>query len=355
MMPTHDRALDMRQGHAVDLSAPPTFVGMDAGTTNTRVWLVAGDRVLARAEAPVGARDTARDGHDRALRAAVRELIAEVRAHAPSGVPAPACVAAAGMITSAQGLHEVPHVTAPVGVAELAAGARDAVLPNVADLPFLFIPGVRTAPDPAPPGVGARDVMRGEETLAIGLVGQGHLAAASALLNVGSHWKLIRIDEAGRVAGSVTSLAGETMQAVRTETILASALPPGPLAAPDVRLLLDGMDEARASGLARALFCVRLLDLAGTTTPEGRLSFLIGAFIGADLAGLQGRGHLAPGTAVTIAGDEKTGGAWRLALEHAGHRVQALTPAEIEAGFLAGLAAIVAARGIQGRAGTSVL
>jgi 2-dehydro-3-deoxygalactonokinase len=355
MMPTHDRALDMRQGHAVDLSAPPTFVGMDAGTTNTRVWLVAGDRVLARAEAPVGARDTARDGHDRALRAAVRELIAEVRAHAPSGVTAPACVAAAGMITSAQGLHEVPHVTAPVGVAELAAGARDAVLPNVADLPFLFIPGVRTAPDPAPPGVGARDVMRGEETLAIGLVGQGRLAPASALLNVGSHWKLIRIDEAGRVAGSVTSLAGETMQAVRTETILASALPSGPLAAPDVRLLLEGMDEARASGLARALFCVRLLDLAGTTTPEGRLSFLIGAFIGADLAGLQGRGHLAPGTAVTIAGDEKTGGAWRLALEHAGHRVQALTPAEIEAGFLAGLAAIVAARGIQGRAGTSVL
>ena len=135
------------------------------------------------------------------------------------------------------------------------------------------------------------------------------------------------------------------MQAVRAETILASALPPGPLAAPDVRLLLEGMDEARASGLARALFCVRLLDLAGATTPEGRLSFLVGAFIGADLAGLQARGLLAPEVPVTIAGDEKTGGAWRIALERAGISAPSLTPAQIEAGFLAGLAAIVAARG----------
>jgi 2-dehydro-3-deoxygalactonokinase len=344
----------MTDGRPGDPSRPPTLLCLDAGTPNTRAWLVDGDRVLARGEAAVGARDTARDGHDRALRAAVRDVIAEVRAQAPPGVPAPSCVAAAGMITSAQGLHEVPHVTAPAGVAELAAGARDAVLPNVADLPFLFVPGVRTAPGPARPGVGGSDVMRGEETLAIGLVGQGHLAPGGALLNVGSHWKLIRIDEAGRVAGSVTSLAGETMQAVRSETILASALPPGPLAAPDVRLLLDGMDEARASGLARALFCVRLLDLAGTTTPEGRLSFLVGAFIGADLAGLQGRGHLAPGMAVTIAGDEKAGGAWQMALEHTGYRAQGLTPAQIEAGFLAGLAAIVAARGVQGKAGASL-
>jgi 2-dehydro-3-deoxygalactonokinase len=326
-----------------DWSGTPTLVGIDAGTTNTRAWLVAGGRVLARREAAVGARDTARDGHDRALRAAVRDLIAEVRGQAPSGLPTPVCVAAAGMITSAQGLHEVPHVTAPAGVAELAAGARDAVLPNVADLPFLFIPGVRTAPGPTRPGVGASDVMRGEETLAIGLLGQGHLAPGSALLNVGSHWKLIRIDEAGRVAGSVTSLAGETMHAVRTETILASGLPSS-LPAPDVPLLLDGMDEARASGLSRALFCVRLLELSGGTTPGGRLSFLVGAFIGADLTGWQGRGALAPGATVTIAGDEKVAGAWSIALDRAGYPARSLSPAQTEAGLLAGLGAIVAAR-----------
>jgi 2-dehydro-3-deoxygalactonokinase len=336
----------MAQGNVDDWADTPTLVGIDAGTTNTRAWLVAGGRVLARREAAVGARDTARDGHDRALRTAVRDLIAEVRAQAPSDVPAPVCVAAAGMITSAQGLHEVPHVTAPAGVAELAAGAQDAVLSNVADLPFLFIPGVRTAPGPARPGVGASDVMRGEETLAIGLLRQGHLAPGGALLNVGSHWKLIRVDEAGRVAGSVTSLAGEMMQAVRRETILASSLPEVPPAEPDVPLLLEGMDEARRSGLARALFCVRLLDLAGTTTPVGRLSFLLGAFIGADLDGLQAGGVLAPGAAVTIAGDEKVGGGWSMALDRAGCAARSLSVAETEAGFLAGLVAVVEARAL---------
>jgi hypothetical protein len=48
---------------------------------------------------------------------------------------------------------------------------------------------------------------------------------------------------------------------------------------------------------------------------------------------------------VTIAGDDRVGGAWRLALARAGWTAQSLTPAEREAGFLAGLGAIVAARG----------
>jgi len=47
---------------------------------------------------------------------------------------------------------------------------------------------------------------------------------------------------------------------------------------------------------------------------------------------------------VTIAGDDKVGGAWRLALARAGWTAHSLTPAEREAGFLAGLSAVVAAR-----------
>jgi 2-dehydro-3-deoxygalactonokinase len=164
------------------------------------------------------------------------------------------------------------------------------------------------------------------------------------LLHVGSHWKLIRLDGSGRVAGSVTSLAGEMLHAVGSDTILASGLPSTPLVRPDEGLLSQGMDEARRSGLARALFCVRLLELAGTASAEGRLSYLVGAFIGAELAGLQAGGVLVPGMTVTIAGDEKVGGAWRLALERAGWPARSLTPAEREEGFLAGLQAVVAAR-----------
>jgi 2-dehydro-3-deoxygalactonokinase len=317
---------------------------VDAGTTNTRVWLVDGDRSLARREAAVGARDTARDGHDGKLRAALRDLISEVRGQAEKGAT-PGLVAAAGMITSPQGLHEIPHVVAPAGATELAQAAQEHLLPDVCDLPFVFVPGVRTADVPGiDAGIGATDVMRGEETLAIGLLRQGLLAAGGALLNVGSHWKLIGLDGAGRVAWSLTSLAGEMMQAVRDQTILASALPAGPLAQPDVRLLSEGMDEARRSGLARALFCVRLLELSGGSRAKGRLSFLVGAFIGADLDRLQARGALPPGTPVTISGGEKLGGAWGIALERAGCPARSLSPAQTEAGLLAGLSALMAAR-----------
>jgi hypothetical protein len=70
----------------------------------------------------------------------------------------------------------------------------------------------------------------------------------------------------------------------------------------------------------------------------------VGAFIGAELAGLEAGGALVPGMTVTVAGDDKVGGAWRLALARAGWTAYSLTPAEREAGYLSGLRAIVAAR-----------
>jgi len=308
------------------------LVCVDAGTSRTRAWLVEGGEVRARAERAVGARDTAREGHDRALRAGLREVIAEVLRGA--GPEVPRGIAAAGMITSRQGLVEVPHVAAPAGLAELAAATREERLPDVAGVPFLFVPGVRS---PA-------DVMRGEETLGLGLLARGRLAPGEALLNAGSHWKLVLTDGAGRIAGSVTSLSGELMRAAREETILASAVPDGPSAAVDVALLGEGMEEARRGGLARALFRVRLLELEEVTRPAGRLSFLIGAFVGADLEGLRSTGALPADVAIAVAGDEPLGGAWTVALESAGLRARAIPPAEVEAGLVAGLVAIVEAR-----------
>ena len=52
---------------------------VDAGTTNTRVWLMRGEAILAHASAMVGVRDSARDGSTDKLRAALRDLLAEVQ------------------------------------------------------------------------------------------------------------------------------------------------------------------------------------------------------------------------------------------------------------------------------------
>ena len=313
---------------------------VDVGTTNTRAWLTAGAEVLLRREAPVGARDTASDGHPGALARALRELLADLRRALP--VTAPRGILAAGMISSPQGLCEVPHLAAPAGLAELAAAAREQVLPEISDLPFVFVPGVRTSSRPGADGISGHDVMRGEETQSLGLARLGMLAPGAALLNLGSHWKLVRLDLEGRVGFSVTSMAGELLQAIRAQTILASALPQGPLDRADATQVRRGMQEARRAGLARALFCVRLLELAGQTSPAERLAFALGALIGADFGHLEAA--LGAGTAVTIAGGEKTGGAWAQVLEEAGHPVRSLSAAQAEAGLLAGLRAIHAAR-----------
>jgi 2-dehydro-3-deoxygalactonokinase len=269
-------------------------------------------------------------------------MIAEVQ---PEGAPSPVCIAAAGMITSPQGLCEVPHVEAPAGVEELARAAIVRSFDDVTPLPFLLVPGVRTRTRPGGgDGIGAGDVMRGEETLCAGLLRRERLHAGGALLNLGSHWKLVRLDERGRVAWSITSLSGEMMHAVRTQTILASGLPDGAPAAIDGAAFRDGMDEALRSGLPRALFCLRLLELFGARGPEERLSFLIGAFVATDFAQLRANGALPAGTPVAICGGEKIGGAWTLALEGEGYPVRVQSPGDVEGGLLAGLQAVAEAR-----------
>jgi 2-dehydro-3-deoxygalactonokinase len=302
--------------------------------------------VVARREASVGARDTARDGDNRRLKAAVRELVDGLLSVRSADVPPPSVIAAAGMITSPQGLFEVPHVVGPAGVEELAAAARLRRLPDVCERPFLFVPGVRTAQRTGvPDGIRARDVMRGEETLCVGLLSAGLMTPGAALLNLGSHWKLIATNARGQIAWSITSLSGEMIHAVRKETVLASALPEGALSDLDHDALEAGRAEASRAGLPRALFCVRLMELDGRSSPSDRLSFLIGAFIAVEMDGLRASGALDPAVPVMIAGGEKVGGAWAEVLEGEGYRVGSLPPHDVERAFLAGLRAIVMRRG----------
>jgi 2-dehydro-3-deoxygalactonokinase len=74
---------------------------IDMGTTNTRAWLMRGSEVLARANKPVGVRDTVRDGSTGRIYDALREVITMVRTRANDSLDScvPECVAAAGMIT----------------------------------------------------------------------------------------------------------------------------------------------------------------------------------------------------------------------------------------------------------------
>jgi 2-dehydro-3-deoxygalactonokinase len=311
--------------------SPAIFV--DLGTTNCRAWLVGEGRAIAKETAAVGVRDTAREGSKQKLHDTLRELIESL---AGKSEEPPRVAVAAGMITSSLGLAEVPHVAAPAGLAEIASAVREHRFPEISALRFLLVPGVRTGDlGPGESSIGTADLMRGEETLCLGLIELGLVRGPATVLNLGSHWKAIRIDGQNRIAGSVTSMSGEMIHAMQDGTILASAVPPGRPTKLDPRWLDLGMREQRRAGLPRAMFCVRLLEQAGKGTAPQRMAFLVGAFIAADLANVMSEG------AVAIVGTSALARAWKHALCGSNPDVRVVSEEQAEQALLAGLGLIM--------------
>jgi 2-dehydro-3-deoxygalactonokinase len=313
---------------------------IDGGTTNTRAWAVEGDTILAHGRAMVGARDSARDGSSVRLANAVHDLLTRVSADARREQPdwQPECVVAAGMITSPLGLAEVPHVPAPAGVAELAAQTRCLVLPEVTPLPLLFVPGVRCGPtEPDETTVSQIDVMRGEEIVCVGLAAARVVQPPAIVLSVGSHWKLCEMDQDGRVAASTTTLSGELLHVLRTQTVLAASVEADMPDRLDLDAVRAGVAEQQRAGFPRAVFCTRLLDRVPTSSPRARLAFLVGIVVGETLT--HWRTRLADRT-VALVGAAPLCDAWLDTLTRANLRGLVVSEAEAATGFIAGLTAV---------------
>jgi 2-dehydro-3-deoxygalactonokinase len=311
----------------------PNVVLVDGGTTNTRVWLVRGEQVVAEARTTVGARDTARDGSPQRLEGALNNLIAGVRREGEA-LPHPcraSVVVAAGMLTSSLGLRELEHVPAPAGVQELAARVERHTFPVVTDLPVLLVPGIRSGPLKVErDAVGSTDVMRGEEAAALGLHLLGWLPTGGIVLTLGSHWKAIHVDRDGRITSSFTSLTGELIHVVSSQTVLAGSLPREWPMHFDAGWVDAGVREAQRSGLGRTLFCVRLLEQRVGSTPDERLAYLIGAAIGGAMDTLLARRTFRPGTRVLIIGHP--GLATAFAEQLRGTSVDALPVSDMQVG-----------------------
>jgi 2-dehydro-3-deoxygalactonokinase len=317
---------------------------LDGGTTRTRGWVAVGERVVAAERVTVGARDTAREGSPARLGEALRHLFRKIGERCRAlDEPAPALGVAAGMITSAEGLVDVPHVEAPAGARDLAQASELHRLSQVAPLPIVFVPGIRSGPvQVEAEAIGASDVMRGEEVLSLGLSARGHLPAGGLVLNLGSHWKAIRVDDSGRVLSSVSTVGGEMLFAIRSHTILASSVPRGWPRVLSARWVAAGVRRGRTDGLPRALYCVRLLDQRTPSSPEDRLAFLVGATIAAHEEVLLPSG--APESQrVVVLGAPALVGAWTAALRKRGLDPVDVDEREREAAFRAGCRAVLEA------------
>jgi 2-dehydro-3-deoxygalactonokinase len=212
------------------------------------------------------------------------------------------------MLTAEVGLRAVPHVLAPAGVDELARGAVVCDLPAIAEEPIVFVPGVRLPAGPGLDGWAEADVMRGEECETLGAwIELGPAARGTgdvAFLWPGSHTKLVAVDGGGRIVASQTTLAGEILQTLARQTLLAASLPAELPEAPDAEAVDAGARLVARHGLGRAAFLVRVAALTSALDAPRRAAFWIGAVVADDVAHLVRHPILRAGVPVWVGGRE---------------------------------------------------
>jgi 2-dehydro-3-deoxygalactonokinase len=324
------------------LSPLGVSICIDMGTTNTRVWLVEEGRIIERSTEQIGLRNGARAGSETVVKDTLARMIACMIDRASAGKPV-SRILAAGMLTSPLGLKEIKHIPAPAAEKELSVAAQRLSIPEVSNLPLYLVPGVRTGPvEPRIEELASIDLIRGEETVIVGLIQAGSLGPHGTLLNLGSHWKAISLDHQGRIIASHTTLSGELIQALQEGTVLASALPLGKITDLDSEWLQRGRDFEFCSGVGRSLFAVRLLEQVFKIGSEKAGSFLLGALIQSDLTGMQAAGHLAGD--IVISGMGAAAQAWQQCLQSVGQSAVLCPPEAIEQAFVTGLHRILSLR-----------
>ncbi|ATY32386.1 2-dehydro-3-deoxygalactonokinase [Sphingomonas psychrotolerans] len=280
------------------------FLAVDWGTTNRRVFLIAGGAVA----------ETGRD--DRGV-TSVENFEAEAAAIRGRFGDLPMLLA--GMVGSNIGWRPAPYVAAPAGVAEIAAGLlwiddRTAIVPGISTL------------------VGGRpDVMRGEEVQLLGAAAAGLVPASSLLAQPGTHCKWVEMQD-GKVADFVTAMTGELFALLRKHGLLAAQLDG------EVTLgaaFLEGVEEGKRQDIAASLFGIRAAKMLGRRDDADATSFASGLLIGADVAArLATSGH----DTVHILADPMLGGLYSAAIEAHGRAAHLI---DSHAAFVAGINEIV--------------
>ncbi|MBQ8388647.1 MAG: 2-dehydro-3-deoxygalactonokinase [Clostridia bacterium] len=272
-----------------------SYITVDGGTTNTRLYLVCDGSVVAEEKLSVGARNGAE-----ALKSAVKDGISRLLDGCGITENQVTAILASGMITSEYGLCNLPHITLPAGRRELREAMERVEFPEISALPWYFIRGVKSVGET----LEETDVMRGEETELMGIL-DGDAASGALYVLPGSHSKHVSVDGEGRIVGFCTMLSGELFAAVMQNTILRDAADFEHNTVIEEKLY-RGYEYCRDRGINEALFKTRILKNLFAASKEECYSYLLGCVLCHEVGAIIGR----PEEAVIIGGQKQ----FRLAL-----------------------------------------
>ena len=295
------------------------FIVADWGTTRFRGYLIENETILDQVSSDEGVSALRKGQHrDVFLRRCGRWLEAEPDAP----------VLLVGMVGSREGWQEAPYADCPAGPAEI---ARALVAVDLGDgRKGHIIPGLFCEPAP-----GAADVMRGEETLALGAGVEDGLVCSA-----GTHPKWILMRE-GRIERFATFMTGE-MYALLLEHSMIGRPATEPADQKGFDMGLGAADHnSGADGTAR-VGLLHLLFGARAAVVSGRMaSNLLGPYLSGLLTGDEINAALAQfgrPSCVTILADQARADLYAHALARLGIRTELKNPQQA---LLAGLARIV--------------
>jgi 2-dehydro-3-deoxygalactonokinase len=297
---------------------PLRFIVADWGTTRFRGYLIEDETILDQVSSNEGVSELQKGQHrDVFLRQCGRWLDAEPDAP----------VLLVGMVGSREGWVEAPYANCPAGPDEIAKAMVPVDLGNGRN--GYIIPGLFCEPAP-----GAADVMRGEETLALGSgVENGIICSA------GTHPKWIEMRD-GRIIRFATYMTGEMYALLREHSMIGR-----PATEPEDAKGFDlGLDAAMRNDGENAVGLLHLLFSARASVVSKRMnSNLLAPYLSGLLTGDEINGALAQfgrPKSVTIMAEESRAELYVHALKRYGIAAQVKVPQQA---LLAGLSRIVRA------------
>ena len=286
------------------------IITIDTGTTNTRCILWNEKREnIATESSKVGVRNTAIDGNNSRLKEAVRTCLNALIQRNNISYDDVKCVIASGMITSNVGLVEIPHVVAPASKEDLAKAAKAVLLEDVCPLPIWFIPGVKNSGGTITlENFEAMDIMRGEEVESIAILDHYPRGKDYLLMLPGSHMKFVSVDKEGHLTGCLTTITGELLSSIMTDTIIADAVGRTFVEKEtyDKEMMLLGYRTACKSGIGRSCFSGRILNQFAINDKTKVANFILGVALQNDIAALKNSSalHRAPDATIIVGGKE---------------------------------------------------
>ena len=269
------------------------FAIIDCGTTNSRVYILDEQfNLVSKTLKKVGVLDTVVNGSNEILKAGLKELFESTVNKAGLKISDIKFAIAFGMITSEVGLIEIPHLWAPVGIGELAKGIKIVNNPEVfsVDIPMIFIRGIKNyfPENTTYKDIRKVDFMRGEETQVAGLISlYPGLHYPVTMVVLSSHTKYIYINKEKKICSSLTTLSGQTYEAIRKDTFIGKSIKNDKSGKDENYFDTDIIDVAynsvRNAGFLRTLMMPRFMEVLLKTEWYERKLFINTAIIAEDL------------------------------------------------------------------------